>query len=111
MRERVANGTEARAHRLNELLRSELGCRIHRPMIGPGVVVVQRAHLLRRHLLPHLQDWISFVIPSESEESALDRYFVVRFLPIAVAINRRLFLFYRHPRRMIGLSIGWKRSP
>src|ERR1700704_4143544 len=60
---------------------------------------------------PHLQDQISFVIPSESEESAFDFYFVFRFLPIAVPIHRHLFLFHRHLHRMIGLSIGWKRPP
>src|SRR5467141_2998738 len=55
---------------------------------------------------------LDFVCQSERKRGiCFDLYFVVSFLPIAVAINGRLFLFYRHLRRMIGLSIGWKRPP
>jgi hypothetical protein len=42
---------------------------------------------------------------SYREKSALGFNFMARFLPIAITINRRLFLLLRHLRRMIGLSV------
>ena len=56
---RIAHGPKARTHWLNELLHRKAGRCVHRTVIGPGVVVIQHAHLLWRHVgfLFVFSDW------------------------------------------------------
>src|SRR6267154_3358365 len=101
----VADRANARTHRLHKLFSREAGSCVKRSMIGPGVVVIQHSHLLWRHLPSTCKIRLRLSFRAKARNLLFDSCFVARFLPIAVTIDRRLFLLHRHLRRMIRLSI------
>src|SRR5882672_118314 len=98
MCKRVAHGSKARAHWLHELLRRQRGSGFERAAIRPGVVVIEYAHFLRRHLPLHLQNQISVFIPSLP---AAGRQAKARN-PLAAFTS--WFAFYQSPSLFTGAS-------